>query len=198
MSIKPRLLHSVGAIEENFHAGDYIFREEGTPQFYYQILEGEVKLNNYSNDGKEFIQNILPEGHCFGESMLFLEKPYPVNAVAMTRCTILKICKEKFLTLMDIYPHIALDICNALSEKTYNKFLLMRKISSKNAVERLTEVMDMMKDSQEKKDKYTFEIPHTRQQLASLTGLCVETAIRAIKKMEGNKVLKIRNRKIYY
>ncbi|MDF2932787.1 MAG: hypothetical protein K0R36_2118 [Chryseobacterium sp.] len=198
MSIKPRLLHSVGAIEQQFHAGDYIFREEGTPQFYYQILKGEIKLNNYSNEGKELIQNILHEGQCFGESMLFLDKPYPVNAVAMTHCTILKICKGKFHTLMDIYPHIALDICNALSEKTYNKFLLMRKISSKNAVERLTEVMDLMKDSQEKKDKYTFEIPHTRQQLASLTGLCVETAIRAIKKMEGNKVLKIRNRKIYY
>ena len=134
MSIKPRLLHSVGATEQHFYAGDYIFREDGTPQFYYQILEGEVKLNNYSNEGKEFIQNILPAGNCFGESMLFLEKPYPVNAVALSNCTVLKICREKFLTLLDIYPHIALDICNTLSEKTYNKFILMRKISSKNAI----------------------------------------------------------------
>ena len=198
MPIIPTLLHSVGAIEERFHAGDYIFREEGTPQFYYQILEGEIKLNNYSNEGKEFIQNILPAGECFGESMLFLEKPYPVNAVAMTNCTILKIRREEFLSLLDSYPNIALDICNALSEKTYNKFLLMRKISSKHAIERLTEVMDLMKEAQENKDKYAYEIPHTRQQLASLTGLCVETTIRTIKKMEGNKMLKIRNRKIYY
>ena len=198
MSIKPRLLHSVGATEQHFYAGDYIFREDGTPQFYYQILEGEVKLNNYSNEGKEFIQNILPAGNCFGESMLFLEKPYPVNAVALSNCTVLKICREKFLTLLDIYPHIALDICNTLSEKTYNKFILMRKISSKNAIERLTEIMDLMKEPQQNKEKYTFEIPHTRQQLASLTGLCVETTIRAIKKMEGSKMLKITNRKIYY
>lgn len=198
MSIQPRLLHSVGAIEERFHAGDYIFREEGTPQYYYQVVEGEIKLNNYSNEGKEFIQNILSEGQCFGEAMLFIEKPYPVNAIAMSNCTILKISREKFFTLIDIYPQIALDICNALYEKTYNKYIMMRKISSKNAVERLTEMLDLMKETQEKKEKYTYEIPHTRQQLASLTGLCVETAIRAIKKMEGNKMLKIRNRKIYY
>ncbi len=198
MSITPRLLHSVGATEECFNVGDYIFREDGTPQFYYQIEEGEIKLNSYNNEGKEFIQNIVSPGQCFGESMLFLEKPYPVNAIALTECKILKICREKFLTLLDIYPNIALDICNALSETTYNKFVLMRKISSKNAVERLTEIMDLLKEPQENKDKYTFEIKHTRQQLASLTGLCVETAIRAIKKMEGNKMLKIRNRKIYY
>jgi len=198
MPIKPKLLYSLGAIEEHFDAGDYIFREDGTPQFYFQILRGEIKLNNYSTDGKEFIQNILSHGECFGESMMFLEKPYPVNAVALKNSVILKIRREKFMALLDLYPNVAIEICVALSEKTYNKFLLMRKISSKNAIERLKELMDMMKEAQEKKDKFSFEIPHTRQQLASLTGLCVETAIRAIKKMEKNEILKIENRKIYY
>ena len=198
MSIKKSLLHSVGASEEHYYARDYIFREDATPQFYYQIVDGEVKLNNYSNDGKEFIQNILTGDSCFGESMVLLQKPYPVNAIALTDCIILKICRDKFLRLINIYPHIAVDICMTLSEKTYNKFVLMSKISSKNAIDRLTEVMTLMKEPQENKDKFSFIIPHTRQQLASLTGLCVETTIRAIKKMEGNNVLKIKNRKIYY
>ncbi len=198
MSIKTKLLHSVGATEEHYHAGDCIFSEGGTPLFYYQIAEGNVKLNNYSEDGKELIQNILPPGSCFGESMLFLKKPYPINAVALTDCTVLKVDRDKFLALLDVYPHTALEICEALSEKTYNKYLMMRKISSKSAVERLTEIMNMMKEPQPNKDKFSFEIPHTRQQLASLTGLCVETAIRAIKRMEEKNVLKIRNRKIFY
>ena len=42
------------------------------------------------------------------------------------------------------------------------------------------------------------QIPLTRQQLASITGLSVETVIRAIKNMEKNGVLKIQNRKIWY
>jgi len=198
MSIKKRLLHSLGAVEEHYYAGDYIFREDVTPQFYYQIVDGEVKLNNYSKEGKEFIQNILSKDACFGEAMLFLEKPYPVNAVALTNCTVLKICRAKFMDLIDMYPQITLDICAALSEKTYNKFVLMRKIAHKNAIERLTEIMDILKEPQENRDKFSYEIPHTRQQLASLTGLCVETAIRAIKKMEENKVVIIKNRKIFY
>ena len=198
MSIKENLLRSAGAVEEHYDAGDYIFYEEAHPQFYYQILEGQVKLNNYNEDGKEFIQNIFSGPSCFGEPMLFLEKPYPVNAVALSGCTVLKVHRDQFMQLLKVHPDLYFDICRAISENTYNKFVLMRKISSKSASERLLEVMDMLKESQEKKDKFSFEIPHTRQQLASLTGLRVETAIRAIKQMEERKILKIRNRKIFY
>lgn len=198
MSIEEKLLRSAGGVEQHYDAGDYIFREEAHPQFYYQIVEGQVKLNNYNEDGKEFIQHILAEPCCFGESMLFLEKPYPINAVALSDCTVLKIHRNRLMHLLRAHPDIYYDICKAISEKTYNKFVLMRKISSRSASERLIEVMDLMKESQENQEKFSFEIPHTRQQLASLTGLRVETAIRAIKRMEEGKMLMIRNRKIFY
>ncbi|MGL6126561.1 helix-turn-helix domain-containing protein [Chryseobacterium artocarpi] len=40
--------------------------------------------------------------------------------------------------------------------------------------------------------------PLTRQQLASLTGLCVETVIRTIKQMKKDQIVKIEKKKIYY
>ncbi|WP_262891347.1 helix-turn-helix domain-containing protein [Epilithonimonas arachidiradicis] len=39
---------------------------------------------------------------------------------------------------------------------------------------------------------------NNRQQMANLTGLCVETTIRTLKAMEKKNLLKIRNRKILY
>lgn len=188
MSIQKSLLHSVEAIEEQYNAGDYIFREEATPQFYYQIVTGEVKLNSYKEDGKEFIQDILSENSCFGESMLILGKPYTVNAVALTKCTVLKISRDQFFQLLQDNPTIFLDMYTALSEKTTEKLVLMQKISSKNAEERLIELMNQMKETKENKDRYSFEIPHTRQQLASLTGLSLETTIRVIKRMEKSEI----------
>ena len=198
MSIQKSLLHSVQAIEEQYTAGDYIFREEATPQFYYQIVKGEVKLNSYKEDGKEFIQDILSENSCFGESMLILGKPYTVNAVAFTKCTILKIGREQFFQLLQDHPEIFLDMYTTLSERTSEKLVLMQKISSQNAEERLVELMNQMKEAKENKDRYSFEIPHTRQQLASLTGLSLETTIRVIKRMEKNEILIIKNGKIFY
>jgi len=198
MSIQESLLHSVEAIEEQYNAGDYIFREEATPQFYYQIVKGEVKLNSYKEDGKEFIQNILSDHSCFGESMLILGKPYPVNAVALTKCVILKVGRDQFFQLLQENPGIFMDMYKTMSEKTSEKIVLMEKISGKNAEERLIELMNQMKEAKENKDRFSFEVPHTRQQLASLTGLSLETTIRVIKRMEKNEILIIKNGKIFY
>jgi len=198
MSIVEGLLYSAGATEEHFHAGDYIFREEAMPQYYYQIVTGEVKLNSYNEDGKEFIQNIFSGTSSFGESLLLLGKPYPINAVAISKCTVIKVAKDQFFRLLRDHPQVFIDLCRSLSELAYSKFMLMRKISSKNADERLIELMNLLKNSPENRNKLSFEIPYTRQQLASLTGLRIETAIRAIKRLERNDVLVIKNGKIYY
>ncbi len=198
MSITEELLQTVEAIEEQYNAGDYIFREHAVPQFYYQIVTGEVKLNRYTEDGKEFIQNIISDRTCIGESMLILGKPYPVNAVALSKCIILKIRREQFFQLLQQHPHIFTDIYSALADITFEKSTLMHTVTSKNAEERLVEIMELMKESHDNKDKFSLEIPHTRQQLASLTGLSLETAIRAIKKLEKNNILMIKGRKIFY
>lgn len=198
MFFKEELLHSMGAAEQHYKSGDYIFREGGIPQFYYQIVNGDVKLNNYNSAGKEFIQSILTSKDAIGEYMLYTEKTYPVNAVALTDCTIIKLCGNSLTHYLDQNPNLYLDLCKSLSKHLYRKFVLMQKISSPSAVERLKEVLELMKQEHGNKAPFTYEVPMTRQQLASLTGLCVETTIRAIKKMEREKILRIANRKILY
>ncbi|KPH14824.1 Crp/Fnr family transcriptional regulator [Chryseobacterium sp. ERMR1:04] len=198
MFIKEELLHSIGAAEQNYRPGDYIFREGGTPQFYFQLVNGDIKLNNYNSAGKEFIQSILTYKNAIGEYMLYTENKYPMNAVALTNCTIIKLCGKSLLHYLDQNPSHYLDLCRSLSKHLYRKFVLTQKISCHSAVERLKEVLEFMKQEQENKAPFTYEVPMTRQQLASLTGLCVETTIRAIKKMERENLLRIANRKILY
>ncbi|MCY0976926.1 Crp/Fnr family transcriptional regulator [Chryseobacterium wangxinyae] len=198
MSIKEDLLHSAGATEENYKTGDYIFHESTSALFYYQVVTGEVKLNNYNTDGKEFIQNIHSAEAALGVSMLFLEKSYPMNAVAINNCTILKLRRTDFFKLLELHPKLYNDVCKSLSDRLYKKYVVMKAISCHNAAERLKEVMRLMKLEQPNQLPYTFEVPLTRQQLASLTGLCLETTIRTIKKMEKENVLRIHNRKILF
>lgn len=199
MSIKRELLHSLGATEENYNPGDYVFHENCSPQFYYQVVIGDVKLNSYNSQGKEFIQNILTSEDAIDEYMLFTEKVYPMNAIALTRCTIIKVCKTSLLSYLAVNPEMYLDICKSLADRLYRKFILIQKISNHNAAERLREVIELMKkEHHNNHEPYTFEVPFTRQQLASLTGLCLETTIRTIKKMERQKILYIKNRKIMF
>ncbi|RKS98166.1 Crp/Fnr family transcriptional regulator [Chryseobacterium defluvii] len=198
MVIKEDILYSAGASIKNYEPSEFIFTEGEMPNYYYQIVTGEVKLNNYNEDGKEFIQNILSDGQSCGESLLFIQKPYPVNAETLTECSILRLLKSKFLALLEQSPRLYLEISSFMSQRLYYKFIMMQNISSQNPAARLKGLLDYLKSFQEDIRPYSFLVPLTRQQMASLTGLCVETAIRTIKGMERDKIVKIQDRKILY
>lgn len=198
MVIKEEILQSVGAITRRYRPAEIIFSEGDIPNYYYQIVTGDVKLNNYNDEGKEIIQTLLEDGQSIGESLLFMDKPYPINAVALTSCTILRVPKTVFFDLLKLYPEICLDMNKLLSQRLYFKLIMAQNLSSQNPAAKLKVLMDYLKSFQKEQSPYSFRIPLTRQQMASLTGLCVETAIRTIKLMERNKIVKIENRKILY
>ncbi|WP_370901520.1 Crp/Fnr family transcriptional regulator [Chryseobacterium gossypii] len=197
-TISERYLNTAGAEVKEYNAKEFIFHEGTQPLFYYQITKGKVKLNNYNKDGKEFIQSILFEGQSFGEAMLFSNKPYPIDAVALTRCTVLRLSKSRFLNLLRSYPHLYFNVCKGLSDCLYYQYVMLQKNSSQRPKDRLMGIMVYLKNSQKEQAPFSFKIPFTRQQLASLTGLCVETAIRVIKTMEKDKIVRIKDHKIFF
>lgn len=75
---------------------------------------------------------------------------------------------------------------------------MLKNNSSLYADIRIKGVLDYHKSFDHNQEQFSFEVPLTRQQLASMTGLRVETVIRTIKKMEQQNIVKIINRKIYY
>lgn len=198
MVIEESILYSAGASLENYDIADVIFSVGNTPKYYYQICEGEVKLNNYSENGKETIQYILESGASIAESLLFVDKPYPINAVAITSCKVFKLLKSSFFQLLEKHPEISLAMNRNIARGMYFKFVMNQHNSSKDPVVKLKTLMDYMKSFQEEKEPFSFQIPLTRQQMAGLTGLRVETTIRTLKIMEKDNMVKIHNRKILY
>lgn len=190
------LLLAYGAKYQTYAVNQKIFSEGNNPKYYFQIVKGIVELNNYHFDGREFIQNILTAGHSLGESLLFNDHSYPMNAIAKTECKILKISKVDFLNLLSRNPEISSNVFTCLSEKLYNNYLMMFSMSSTDPFLKVKTVLDAFKGTQS--ERFAFQIPLTRQQLANLTGLRVETVIRTVKKMEKENLLKIENGKILY
>lgn len=198
MAIEESIIKSSGSKIKHYNAGDVIFSEGGSPLYYYQIEEGEVKLNNYNEDGKEMIQRILTQGQSIGEFLLFMNKAYPVNAIALTECRILRLSKSRFLLLMEEYPEARMDIIRSLSDSMYFKFVMGQIFATQNPATKLRALMDYLKSFQKDLAPFSFQIPLTRQQMANLTGLRVETTIRTLKSMEKDHIVKIHNRKIWY
>ena len=95
--IATELLEKYGALKKSFDKTTVIFEEGNLPAHYYQIISGEVKMSNYNDDGREFIQGIFYKEQSFGEPPLFLNQNYPANAIAVEDSEVLLLSKNNFM-----------------------------------------------------------------------------------------------------
>src|SRR5690606_9055965 len=95
-------------------------------------------------------------------------------------------------------PEIHLKFTRVLADRLYYKATMASGNSNENAAERIRTLIDYLKIMVHHVPvAEDFEVDLTRQQIADLTGLRVETVIRTMKKMAVNGEIKIANRKVY-
>ncbi|KMQ65245.1 hypothetical protein ACM46_13030 [Chryseobacterium angstadtii] len=198
MNIEENFLCSSGGEIKLYKKGELIYREGDHALYYYQIKEGKVKLNNYDEEGKEFIHNIFGPKQSFGDSMLFVDKFYPMNATCISPVEIIRVPKELFLKLIKTHPHLSLEMNACLSQRLYFKAIMLHNMASLNPASRLRGLLDYLKSYHDDECENCFQVELTRQQMANLIGLRIETVIRTLKKMEKEGNISIRDRKIIY
>lgn len=196
--ISQELLLDFGARKVEFSKGDQLFQEGQAAQNYYQVVSGEIKMNNYNADGKEYIQGIFTAGQSFGEPPLFANVKYPANAEAMTDAKVLQLHKDLFLELLTAHPDIHLKITETLASRLFYKAVMASEIASQEPEHRILRIIDYFKKYVYKiQGEFSFKVDLTRQQIADLTGLRVETVIRAMKSLEKKGEIQIKHRKVY-
>ncbi|WP_299010659.1 Crp/Fnr family transcriptional regulator [uncultured Tenacibaculum sp.] len=196
--IPEELLLKYTAETKRFQKDEIIFSEKQTAHYYYQIVSGVVKMNNFNDDGKEFIQGVFYKNQSFGEPPLFIDVKYPANAVAISDSTVLVLSKSNLFKLLQDNPETHLKITQSLAKRLYYKAIIASEISSQEPAHRVLRFIDYLKDDVYKvKGKHTFKVAYTRQQIADILGLRVETVIRVIKSLEKKGDVKISKRKVY-
>lgn len=198
MNIDKDVLYSFGAEDKSYRKGETVYKQDDHALYYYQILKGKVKLNNFDEDGREFIHNILGENQSFGDSMLFLEKYHPMNAVCLSDSEIMRLSKNSFFEMIKANPQYSLEMNACLSQRLYFKSVMMQSISSQDPMTRLKGLLDYLISYHDGECNQCFHVELTRQQMANLVGLRVETVVRALKKMEKEKKIKLEGRRILY
>jgi CRP-like cAMP-binding protein len=198
MNIDEKILHSFGGENVIYKAHEFIFKEGDHSQYYFQIISGKVKLNIFTENGREFIHNILGKNQSFGDPLLFIEKLYPTNAISLQTTEIVKMSKDNFMEMLKRNPELSLEMNMCLSQRLYYNNLMVRNLALADPIQRLKGVMDYLKSYHDGDCQHCFPIELTRQQIADLTGLRVETVIRTVKKMVKNEMIKLEGRRILY
>jgi CRP/FNR family transcriptional regulator, cyclic AMP receptor protein len=176
-----------------------LFRDGDKALDYYQVEEGSVKMFIVSNDGQEFIQGIFGSGESFGEPALIGNFPYPGSVVALEKTKLWKLPSDYFLQMLKENFELHLKMDQVLCQRLRYKSMVLSEISSYEPEHRIVTLLKYYKSKNVKIGTNGKTIvPYTRQQLADMSGLRVETVIRTVKKMEKEGKLSLEGHKIKF
>lgn len=190
-------LLSYGATYKKVSKGDLVFMEGAAACFYYQVVEGRIRWVNINEDGREFIQVMIEPGECFGELPLFDELPYAATAIADEDCVLLRLHKSNFHQMIRSNFDIHFSFSRLLVSRLRFKFLTLRELAYNNPEKRISTMLNYYKRMRGIEQK-PCKLHLTRQQLADMTGLRVETVIRTIRTLQERGRLTIQRGKVFY
>ncbi|MBL7843567.1 MAG: Crp/Fnr family transcriptional regulator [Cyclobacteriaceae bacterium] len=196
--IPAKLLQQYNARSVRTRKDQVLFEEGETAHEFFQVDEGQVRMYILNHEGQEFTQGIFNAGESFGEPPLFGDFPYPSTAIALTSGKVWRLPKKDFLNLLkdNFELHLKLDhvLCNRLQYKS----MILTEISSHDPEHRILTILKYLKSKMNVEQPGKIVMPYTRQQLADMTSLRVETVIRTIKRMEKEAKLELQGHKILF
>ncbi|MEO8416127.1 MAG: Crp/Fnr family transcriptional regulator [Ginsengibacter sp.] len=198
MMIDVETLLGLGATYKNIVADEMIFEEGTECYYYYQLVSGSVRWIHISEEGKEFIHDMIEPGECFGEFPLFDDAPYAASAIASIDSIMLRLNKQSFQQLLKDEPVILFAFTKLLVERLRFSFLLSKDLAGHKPIEKICSLLTYLKIHKKYFCPNCNLVKLTRQQIANMTGLRVETVIRSIRQLEVIGRLQIQKGKVYY
>lgn len=195
--IDANILFAWGATCKKLSEDDIIFQEGTYCNFYYQVLSGSIKWVNINNEGREFLQSIIGPGECFGELPLFDNQPYAASAIAIEETVIIRLHKTTFHQILSEQPSLHFAFSKLLAERVRFKFYLLKELAYNDPEHKISALIEYFKKEHKLICPKCHQIKLTRQQIADMTGLRVETVIRAIRNMHEKGELFIDKGKVY-
>ena len=197
MIIDNDLLLCWGAVHRKVEKDLTIFYEGDEAYFYYQVVSGKVKMVNINDAGKEFIQGLFGPGQSFGEPPLFCGETYPASAVADEDTVLLRLTKDRFLQLLKDNMEIHFAFTRLMAQRLRLKSIFSKEMSCGGAKELIGALIRRFAATGQAPGKGPVKVNLTRQQIADMTGLRVETVIRTIRCMYDKGEIRLENGKVY-
>lgn len=115
----------------HFEKDEKIIYEGQRADQIFIILEGVADLQKETASGRIKVERIK-QGEVFGLLMLLDEKPYSIDVIAQTRCSVLEIKHKSIIDLFDKRPRvfaiITLNICRILGRRLKSAYTRMSQL----------------------------------------------------------------------
>ncbi|MGW8272614.1 MAG: Crp/Fnr family transcriptional regulator [Thermodesulfovibrionales bacterium] len=177
--------------KEKFSKRKVIFSEGESPDWFFIVTKGKVKVTKLSHEGKEIILEVISPGDIFGGVAVLRGFPYPANAIAMEDTTVIKMSRRNLMRLIDRFPNLMFCIAMNLGDRMKSSYDSLKNIALERVEARIAALLLKLLDKVgvRSPEGLVIDMRLTKQDVADMVGTTVETSIRTFSKFKKQKLL---------
>ena len=159
----------------------------------YMILDGEAKVVQTTEKGKEILITMHRTGDFFGELSLIDGKTAPADVYATKNSITAIISKRDFFSLLSSQPKVLDNLLRILCSRIRESLKKIQMMNFNNAAQRIKMLFMMLSEDygQQTSDGTILNIRLIHQNIADMTGLTRETVTRILDKWQKSGEIKI-------
>lgn len=174
--------------------GEILFQKGDIPTGFYIVAHGQIKLAFPSAHGGEKVVEIIGPGQSFGEAVMFMEKPYPVFAEALTDGLLVHVSKLALFQAIERDPGLARRMLAGLSLRLHALIHDVEAYCSLSATQRV--VGYLLQHECLGEQHVVIELPASKQVIASRLNLTPETFSRILHGLSEAGLIEVEGRRI--
>jgi CRP-like cAMP-binding protein len=156
----------------------------------YAVLKGHVSLLARLGNGSRKVLLIAGAGETFGESSLFLGRPWTVDAVAAQASSLIYIDKQPILEELDSNPRFARQMIGTLSRQVEHRTLDART-SAMSGLQRVAALLLEAAGRKALRPPAVLTLPATKHEVASRLDLTPEHLSRMLRTLSERGAIRV-------
>ena len=188
-----KMLTSRGNLR-TYHPNEELFAAGEPANFLPIIIKGKAKMVQFPEAGKEVIIGIFGEGEMFAVPPVIDGRVYPASAYSMTASQILLVHRTEFFDVLRDSHEFTVAVLMWLSEMLRQKTGLIQTLAGGSAEQRIAGVLIRLFEAEA--GPPPIRITLRREDIARMAGMTTETAIRTIRNLAQQGVIRIEKGKI--
>ncbi len=190
---------AVGCTLQRLSRGDMVFRCGDACEAFHLVVTGQIKLFLLSPAGQEKIIEIIAPGQSFAEALMFADRPYIVNAQALTDATVLSIGKAAVVGEIEREPRFALRMLAGISRRLHGLVHDVEAYALHTGMQRVIGYLlrDQLAEDRVSGEVIIVSLPVSKATIASRLSLTPEYFSRVLHELESAGLIAVDKRDIH-
>lgn len=182
-------------VELNYRKGEHIAKQGAFVTQILYLQKGLVKVYMETRSDNDMILNIFNKGSLIGLSNIFSGAPMQYSVAAIEDSVICAIDKKIIEDLVKNNGEFAQSIIEDINKCTFYHFKKLIAATQKQLNGRMADALLHLSDEVYQSDDFNMAL--SRKELAELAGMSMMSAVRVIKDMQKNGIIRENNGHIY-